>query len=251
MLLSMFLTGVVAVPMASAQTAMDPNCLGEYNAVANGCTVPAGTIALTEVVDRANGEIYYTYGKLETDFVVSQDHNAWVIDSLEKASSDAVSTAEGRLSDPAYAGYMVYLNGEEFGSDGSSGSSEGSFTLPSREVEVSDELRLGDTVKEVGQNPEVVTFPAGAVLVERVTDSSEQVIHIDLVVLEEDTSIEVGPGMRAVHIWYNYQDQLHGSRDACREANARFLETLTEGNWNYMYLVFLNGEQMTAPADCS
>lgn len=250
----MLLAGIAL--SASAQTALDPSCLGEFNAVGNGCTVPAGEIALTEVVDRANGTIEINYGELTSSFTAGQDMNAWVIDSLDKAETDAIAHAERRYADPAFAGFIITVNGEEYpagttASTSEDTSTEGSFTLPNREVEVSSELRLGETVKEVGQNPELVDFPAGAVIVQRVTDASAHVIYVDVVVLEEETSIEVGPGMRAVHVWYNYQDALHASRDACREANSRFLETLTEGNWNYAYLVILNDDQMTAPADCS
>lgn len=259
-LLSMILSGIAGLATAVAQdTALDSSCLGEFNAVVSGCTVPAGEIALTEVVDRANGTIEINGGELTSSFTAGQDMNAWVIDSLDKVEADAIAHAARRYEDPAFAGFIITVNGDEYPAAGTATASttsdetstEGSFTLPNREVEVSSELRLGETVKEVGQNPELVDFPAGAVIVQRVTDASAHVIYVDVVVLDVDTSIEVGPGMRAVHVWYNYQDALHASRDACREANSRFLETLTEGNWNYAYLVILNDDQMTAPADCS
>lgn len=268
LLMSLILAGIVGLPTAVAQdTALDPGCLGDYNAVINNCTVPAGTIALTEVVDRANGTITLTSGELDAAFPTGQDRNAWVIDSIEKAAADAVTTADARLNDPAFAGYIILVNGEEYpvsdttatasdnnDSDDSSSSSEGSFTLPSRTAVVSDGMAAGDTVKDFGDTNELLTFPAGTISVVRITDNSTWKIFVDVVVYEEDTIVEVGPGMRAVEGWYNYQSDVHAYRDACKEANARFLETLNargDDNWNGAYLVYFNGEQMTAPADCS
>lgn len=109
----MILTGIAALP-ASAQNTMDASCIGEYNAVNNGCTVPAGTIALTEVVDRANGTITIFHGELEQDFAVSEDHNAWVINDIDKAAADAISHADVRYTDPAFAGYTILVNNEDF-----------------------------------------------------------------------------------------------------------------------------------------
>lgn len=230
----------------------------------NGDVLEAGEIGVWEVVDHDNDSIIINYGDLEEDFAVAQDHNAWIAVDEADAHNGACQVARDRQADAAnFAGYTVTVNGAAFvsfddcmdvtvlGTDDENSSTGGSFTLPSREVEVSSELRLGETVKEVGQNPENVMFQAGSILVQRITDASQKIIYVDLIVLEEDTWIEVGPGERAVHIWYNYQSELYGSQGACREANSRFLETLTSGNWNYRYLVVLNDEQMTAPADCA